>query len=128
MDTTHDTQVDQDRLRETEDLPFNMFGETLRLYRERALFTILELAQRAKVERWYIRKLEEQPNDWLNTPADDTPYKPERDLVIRLALALQLKMEEADDLLTVAGYAPLRRPDPVAALKVLEQHQPPAGS
>ncbi len=86
----------------------NELGLMLRHYREQAGKTIPELAAETGVDRGYIYRLEMQPHDWLNRPLESAPVKqPSRDLIIRLAFALQLTADQADELLLAAGYAPL---------------------
>ncbi len=86
----------------------NAFGLLLRAYRDAAGKTIPALAAETGIDRGYIYRLEMQPHDWLNRPLESAPAKqPRRDLVIRLAFALHLTADQADELLLAAGYAPL---------------------
>lgn len=86
----------------------NMFGHTLQQYRKRAAKGILTIATEVGVDRTYLYRLETQPADWLNRPLEGGVLKhPSRDLVIRLAIALNLSLDECDELLLLAGYAPL---------------------
>ncbi len=58
-----------------------------------------------------MSRLVHLPCDPLNPRLGDRADKrhPSRDTVIRLGLAMQLSMEEMDELLLAAGYAPLIR-------------------
>ncbi len=86
----------------------NVLGRTLREYRERAGLSASDIAERVHIDRTYIHKLEGQRADWLNRPLHGGPVRqPTRDLIIRFIIALDLNIEEADDLLIQAGYAPL---------------------
>jgi transcriptional regulator with XRE-family HTH domain len=86
----------------------NGLGATLRHYREQAGLTIPQLAEAVAVDRRYLWHLETQSADWTNRPLDDTPpAQPSRDLLIRIAIALHLALDQADDLLMTGGYAPL---------------------
>ncbi len=86
----------------------NSFGQTLQQYRKRAEKSIPTIAVEVGVDRTYLYRLETQPSDWLNRPLEGGRLKhPSRDLVIRLAIALGLSLDECDELLLLAGYAPL---------------------
>ncbi len=86
----------------------NRFGHTLQQYRKRVAKGITTIATEVGVDRTYLYRLETQPADWLNRPLEGGHLKhPSRDLVIRLALALHLSLDECDELLLLAGYAPL---------------------
>ncbi len=86
----------------------NTLGRVLRSYRERAGLTPSDIAAKVHIDRMYIHKLEGQCTDWLNRPLHGGPVRqPSRDLIIRFIIALQLDINEADELLMAAGYAPL---------------------
>ncbi len=86
----------------------NRFGHTLQQYRRRVAKSIATIATEVGVDRTYLYRLETQPTDWLNRPLEGGLLKhPSRDLVIRLAIALSLSLDECDELLLLAGYAPL---------------------
>jgi len=89
----------------------NMFGHTLQQYRKRAAKGIPAIATEVGVDRTYLYRLETQPADWLNRPLEGGLLKhPSRDLVIRLAIALNLSLDECDELLlTVADALALPR-------------------
>ncbi len=89
-------------------LTTNPFGDALRAYRERRGASVASVALEVGVHRSYLQLIETQRGTWLNRPRSGaTPVQPSRDLVIRLALALGLTVDECDDLLAIAGYAPL---------------------
>ena len=80
------------------------FGSTLKTLRKMACKSRYRLAQLSGIDQAYLLRLErgEQTN-------------PSRDLVIRLGLALVfgsqvVTLENVDELLLSAGYAPLQRP------------------
>ncbi len=86
----------------------NLVGQALREYRERSGLGVSELAARAQIDRTYLHQLEGQRADWLNRPLQGGRVKrPSRDLVIRLIIGMRLMLAEADELLMLAGYAPL---------------------
>ena len=86
----------------------NLLGKMLRQHREKAGKTMAAVAIEAGIDRAYLWRIEQQPHDALNRPPEGTPPKqPSRDLVIRLAFALALSLDETDELLLIAGYAPL---------------------
>lgn len=69
------------------------------------------LARRSWLDISYVSRLVHLPSDPLNPRLNDQREKrrPSRDAVIRLGLAMQLALEEMDELLLAAGYAPLVR-------------------
>lgn len=69
------------------------------------------LARRSWLDVSYVSRLVNLPSDPLNPRLGDRADRrnPSRDTVIRLGLAMQLSMEEMDQLLLAAGYAPLVR-------------------
>jgi hypothetical protein len=84
------------------------FGETLQHYRTRRALSVAALASAVGCDRSVLQRLETERADPLNQRRDDRP--PDmipRDLVIRFGFALQLALDEVDDLLVAAGYAPL---------------------
>ena len=86
----------------------NVLGETLRQFRERAGKSIPALAAETGIDRVYLYRLEKQEADWLNRPLEGGLVKqPSRDLIIRIGVALDLDLDDMDELLMLAGYAPL---------------------
>jgi hypothetical protein len=73
--------------------------------------SLTQLARRSWLDISYVSRLVNLPCDPLNPRLDDPREKrqPSRDAVIRLGIALQLSMEDIDELLLAAGYAPLVR-------------------
>ncbi|MCC7368854.1 MAG: helix-turn-helix transcriptional regulator [Chloroflexi bacterium] len=73
--------------------------------------SLSQLARRSWLDVSYVSRLVHLPCDPLNPRrvADGQRRQPSRDTVIRLGLAMQLSMEEMDELLLSAGYAPLVR-------------------
>ncbi len=69
------------------------------------------LARRSWLDISYVSRLVHLPCDPLNPRSEDRSdtRRPSRDTVIRLGLAMQLSMEQMDELLLAAGYAPLVR-------------------
>lgn len=106
MSPSRRTFDDHDRLQGQ-----NLLGETLKHYRTRAPMTIAQVATEVGIDRVYLWRLETQDADWLHRPLDgEAPRQPSRDLIIRIAFALRLDLDEADELLMAAGYAPLWNP------------------
>jgi transcriptional regulator with XRE-family HTH domain len=86
----------------------NLLGSEIKRIRERAGRSIPDVADAAGIERTYLYKIENQEYDWLNRPLDGgPPRQPSRDLVIRIAWVLGMTLDECDELLLLAGYAPL---------------------
>ena len=86
----------------------NKVGAALKAYREAAGLSIGDVAIEVGVDRVWLWRLETQEADWLHRPLDGAPPRqPSRDLIIRIAFALRLTGDEADELLIEAGYAPL---------------------
>ncbi len=75
------------------------FTELFRRYCERLQISTSHLAKSAQLDVAYVHRLRhgERTN-------------PSRDAVIQLAFALKLSLDETNDLLWAAGYAPLVRP------------------
>jgi hypothetical protein len=72
--------------------------------------SMTRLADASWLDVAYIWRLIRQEVDPLNPLAGETRGKqPRRDAVIRLGLALGLPLEQMDELLLAAGYAPLVR-------------------
>lgn len=88
----------------------NILGQTLKQYREQSGKSIAELALELGIDRSYLYRLETQEGDWLNRPLEGGPPKqPHRDLIIGLGIALGLDLNTTDELLLIAGYAPIFR-------------------
>ena len=87
------------------------FTECLRRYLRRSGLSLSQLARRSWLDVSYVSRLVHLSCDPLNPPRDDGGERRQRsrDTVIRLGLAMQLPMEEMDELLLAAGYAPLVR-------------------
>ena len=87
------------------------FSGCLNRYLRRSGLSLSQLARRSWLDVSYVSRLVHLPCDPLNPRlADDGRRRqPSRDTVIRLGLAMQLSMEELDELLLTAGYAPLVR-------------------
>ena len=77
-------------------------GIALREYREEAGKTIFDVAVEAGIEQNYLSRIERDTVRGL--------YRPSRDLVIRLGMAIGLGIDGVDELLLDAGYAPLWDP------------------
>ncbi len=73
--------------------------------------SLTQLARRSWLDISYVSRLVNIECDPLNPRLDDHPARrqPSRDAVIRLGLALQLPIEDLDELLMAANYAPLVR-------------------
>ena len=88
----------------------NELGVLLRHYRERAGKTIPQLAIEVGIDRTYLFRLESQPQDWLHRPLHGPPPKqPARDVIISIGVACGCTLDQVDELLLTAGYAPLCR-------------------
>lgn len=86
----------------------NTFGRLIQQDRMRVAKSIPAIATEVGVDRTYLYRLETQSVDWLNRLLEGGHLKhPSRDLVIRLALALNLSLNGCDELLLLAGDAPL---------------------
>ena len=91
------------------------FGEpsfTLCLNRflRRSGLSLTQLSRRSWLDISYVSRLVNLECDPLNARlGEGRGRQPSRDTVIRLGIALQLPMEELDELLLAAGYAPLVR-------------------
>ncbi len=89
----------------------NLFGQRLRELLEQSGKSVAAIALEIGVNRRYLWLLESRPSDWLERPADgEVAPQPSRDLIIRLAFALDLDIDACDELLLLAGYAPLFPP------------------
>lgn len=77
----------------------------------RSGMSLTQLARRSWLDISYVSRLVHLRCDPLNPRIGDQGEKrrPSRDAVIRLGLAMQLPMEDMDELLLSAGYAPLIR-------------------
>jgi hypothetical protein len=87
------------------------FSACLNRYLHRSGLSLSRLARRSWLDISYVSRLVHLPCDPLNPRLDDSGERrqPSRDTVIRLGLAMQLSMDEMDELLLAAGYAPLVR-------------------
>lgn len=77
----------------------------------RSGLSLTQLARRSWLDISYVSRLVHLPCDPLNRRLGEhaETRHPSRDTVIRLGLAMQLSMEDLDELLLAAGYAPLVR-------------------
>lgn len=87
------------------------FTACLNRHLRRSELSLTALARRSWLDISYVSRLVHLPCDPLNSRSDDRGEKrrPSRDTVIRLGLAMQLPIEDLDELLLAAGYAPLVR-------------------
>lgn len=87
------------------------FSQCLRRLATSSGLSLTQLARRSWLDISYVSRLVNLAYDPLNPRLADSGEKrqPSRDTVIRLGLALQLPMEQMDELLMTAGYAPLVR-------------------
>ena len=85
------------------------FSATLRRFMESAGVSMTKLAGRSALDISYVSRLVNLSYDPLNPRVGERPRQPSRDTVIRLAWALHLSLEDTDELLLAAGYAPLIR-------------------
>src|SRR3954452_24402430 len=79
------------------------FAERLRWWRRRRGWSQLELAGRADISQRHLSFLEL------------SPAAPSRDMVIRLAAALDVPLRQQNALLLAAGFAPVWRETALAA-------------
>lgn len=88
--------------------PDNLLGKALWALIERADLSVDTVANRAGADRSYLYRLLGAAHDWLDRPVDSTHApQPARDLIIRIGFVLALSIEQTDELLLLAGYAPL---------------------
>lgn len=87
------------------------FSELLKTLFLKSELSVTQLAHRSWLDIGYVSRLLRQQWDPLNEPAEtlEKPKRPSRDAVIRLGLAMHLPIEDMDELLLAAGYAPLIR-------------------
>ncbi len=87
------------------------FSALLRCHVDRSGLSLTHLAAKSWLDIGYVSRLVNQDYDPLNPPRyAQTKFKhPSRDTVIRLGHALGLPLEDLDELLMAAGYAPLVR-------------------
>jgi transcriptional regulator with XRE-family HTH domain len=86
----------------------NLLGQKLRELRGEVGESIPEVARQIGVDRRHLWWLESQPGDWLERTAEGRPFtQPARDLIIRVAIAQRLTIDQTDELLLIAGYATL---------------------
>ena len=86
------------------------FSAVLRRFMEGQGLSISSLARHSWLDIAYVWRLVRDDKDLLNPqPEGPRARHPSRDAVIRLGLALRLGIEEMDELLLAAGYAPLVR-------------------
>lgn len=86
------------------------FTTCLNTFLRRSGLSLTQLARRSWLDISYVSRLVNLETDPLNPRAGEgRGRQPSRDTVIRLGIALQLPMENLDELLLSAGYAPLVR-------------------
>lgn len=87
------------------------FTTCLNGHLRRSGLSLSELARRSWLDIGYVSRLVNLPCDPLNPRLGDNSEKrrPSRDTVIRLGLGMRLSMEDMDELILAAGYAPLVR-------------------
>lgn len=87
------------------------FAECLNRQMRDAGISLRELARRSWLDIGYVSRLVNMEADLLNPRyGEQRPkHQPSRDAVIRLGLAMNLPIEEMDELLLTAGFAPLVR-------------------
>ena len=86
------------------------FSAVMRRFMEAQGSSITSLARHSWLDVAYVWRLVRDENDLLNPQLGGPRARhPSRDAVIRLGLALRLGIEEMDELLLAAGYAPLVR-------------------
>src|SRR3989304_4366367 len=86
------------------------FSALLRRLMDGQGFSISSLARHSWLDIAYVWRLVRDEKDLLNPqPGGPRARHPSRDAGIRLGLALRLGIEEMDELLLAAGYAPLVR-------------------
>lgn len=86
------------------------FATVLQRFMRERRFSMTRLAEGSWLDVAYIWRMIRQEIDPLNPLVGQQRGKqPRRDAVIRLGLALNLRIEQMDELLLAAGYAPLVR-------------------
>ena len=86
------------------------FSATLRRFIQMRGLSVTRVAHRSWLDTAYVWRLAKENVDVLNKRSGRRLDKhPSRDAVIRLGLGLSLAIEEMDELLLAAGYAPLVR-------------------
>lgn len=86
------------------------FSEVLRRLMKARGMSAPRLAHRSWLDSAYVWRLTREEVDILNRRVDDGRIRhPSRDAVIKLGLGLGLRVDEMDELLLAAGYAPLVR-------------------
>lgn len=86
------------------------FSDLLRRLMKSRRLSVALLAARSWLDSAYVWRLAHEEVDVLNKRLGHGRIRtPSRDAVIRLGLGLGLPVDEMDELLLVAGYAPLVR-------------------
>ena len=86
------------------------FTTCLNRFLRRSGLSLTQLSRRSWLDISYVSRLVNLECDPLNPRMGEGRGRhPSRDTIIRLGIALQLPMEELDELLLSAGYAPLVR-------------------
>ena len=86
------------------------FSDLLRRFIHARGLSVTRLANRSWLDTAYVWRLAKENVDVLNRRSGRRRERhPSRDAVIRLGLGLGLAIEEMDELLLAAGYAPLVR-------------------
>lgn len=86
------------------------FGACLGRFLARSGLSLTSLASRSWLDISYVSRLVHLRVDPLNPLEDErAAHHPSRDTIIRLGVGLNLPIEDLDELLLSAGYAPLVR-------------------
>ena len=92
------------------------FSAVLRRLMKARRMSAPRLADRSWLDSAYVWRLTREEADILNRRVTDGRIRhPTRDAVIKLGLGLALAVDEMDELLLAAGYAPLVRCAPLAS-------------
>lgn len=86
------------------------FSALLRRVLANSGLSLRQAAHRSWLDHSYLSRLVRQDWDPLNAPSFAPPDRirhPSRDVVLRLAIGMSLSVDQTDELLLAAGYAPL---------------------
>jgi hypothetical protein len=87
------------------------FSDILRRLFFRSGISLTLLSRRSWLDIGYVSRLISQDHDPLNPPLrpEGKAKQPSRDAIIRIGIAMGLALEDIDELLMAAAYAPLIR-------------------
>lgn len=87
------------------------FSAILRRQFYRSGISLTQLARRSWLDIGYLSRLISQDHDPINPPLyeEEKRKQPSRDAIIRIGIALGSALEDLDELLMAAAYAPLVR-------------------